>query len=70
MKYKTVVLKYNPRAKKMAEELEKKRQTNMPKKVGRSKHFPLLFPLFYISFIFTPYNYSLISGLNAKSNVA
>ncbi len=42
----------------------------MPKKVGRSKRFPLLFPLFYIFFIFTPYNYSLISGLNAKSNVA
>lgn len=35
MRYKTVVLKYNPHAEKMAEEVEK-RQTNMPKKVGSS----------------------------------
>lgn len=53
----------------MPEEVEKA-ANEYAEKGCRSKRFPLLFPLFYIFFIFTPYNYSLISGLNAKSNVA
>lgn len=50
MKYKTVVIKYNPRAKKRRKKW-KKPQTNMPKKAGICLRFPLLFRQ-------KPYSYS------------
>ena len=50
MEYKTVVLKYNPRAKKWRKKW-KKPQTNMPKKAGICLRFPLLFRQ-------KPYSYS------------